>query len=256
MTISERCRSCHAEVPLEWLEPMSCRGKRLPGTGVWRSQSEGGRCPKCASALAERIAQRQRRLKIYLRLLQLGGGEKPYREFRFENFDIEPENAQACGLARAFNPDRDNLYLWGACGVGKTHLAFAIVRAACEAGRTVEFLKPPQLLRRIRMRDPNEEQREIDRIARADVFVLDDLGIGNDTLFARQVFQEILDARILAYRSGLVVTSKYSLGALAVKLDDDTISSRLAGMGRTIRLGGPDHRVPKMPGEIYTARRS
>ena len=168
-------------------------------------------------------------MEMYLRLVRLGGGEKPYRDFRFDNFSIEPENAEALGLARAFNADRDNLYLWGACGVGKTHLAFAIARAACEAGRTVEFLKPPQLLRRIRMRDPDEEQREIDRIARADVLVLDDLGIGNDTLFARQVFQEILDARTFSYRAGLVVTSKYSLGALASKLDDDTISSRLAG---------------------------
>lgn len=243
MTISERCRSCHTEMPPQWLEPIYCGGKQLAGTGVWRNQSEGGLCPKCVIALDERIAQRQRRLEMYLRLVQLGGGEKPYREFRFETFNTEPQNAEAFGLARAFNPDRDNLYLWGACGVGKTHLAFAIAKAACEVGRSVEFLKPPQLLRRVRMRDPDEEQRAIDQIARADLFVLDDLGIGNDTLFARQVFQEILDARMFAYRAGLVVTSKYSLGALAAKLDDDTITSRLAGLARIVHLGGEDHRL-------------
>ena len=244
MTLSEQCRSCFVDVPSQWLDPVTCGGKRLAGTGVWWSQSEGGLCPTCAGAVVERAEDRRRRLELYLHLVDIGGGEKPYREFRFGTYSTTPENAEAFSRARAFSAERDNLYLWGACGVGKTHLAFAIARTACEGGRSVEFLKPPQLLRRVRMRDPDVEQQAIDRIPRADIFVLDDLGIGNDTLYARQVFQEILDARTFAYRAGLVVTSKYSLDALAVKLDDDTITSRLAGMARAIHIGGQDHRLP------------
>ena len=146
--------------------------------------------------------------------------------------------------ARSFNPLRDNLYLWGVCGVGK-HLAFSIARHFCEQERTVEFLRPPQLMRKVRLKDPEEEQRAIHRFASADVFVLDDLGIGHDTVYARQIFQETLDGRDYAYRRGLVVTSKYSLDALAAKLDDDTISSRLAGMCTVIEVGGEDRRVSR-----------
>lgn len=245
MTLSERCQSCLEEVQQQWLAPVMCGGRRLPGTGVWHSQRVGDLCPSCAGELAESMAERQRRFQVYLRLVEVGGGEKPYREFRFETYRATPENSQALSLARAFNPDRDNLYLWGACGVGKTHLAFAIARSACEAGLSIEFLTPPRLTRRTRMLDPNDEQRAIDRIARAEVLVLDDLGIGNDTPYARQVIQEILDARTFSYRAGLVVTSKYSLGDLAAKFGDDTVTSRLAGMAWVVHIGGLDHRLLK-----------
>ena len=190
-----------------------------------------------------RVAEEKRQFALRLRLIALGGGEKPYRQFRFESYEVTLANQVAFTSARCFNPGRDNLYLWGACGVGKTHLSFAIARIMCERGHSVEFLKPPQLMRKVRLKDPDEEQRIIDRFIRAEVFVLDDIGIGNDTAYARQIFQEILDGRDFAYRAGLVVTSKYSLGGLAAKLDDDTISSRLAGMCSVIQVGGTDHRL-------------
>ena len=167
-------------------------------------------------------------METHLRLIALGGGEKPYRQFRFESFTVTPANQLAFTSARSFNPERDSLYFWGACGVGKTHLAFAAARRMLEAGRTVEFQKPPQLMRKVRMKEPEEEQRAIHRFVRSETFVLDDLGIGTDTAYARQIFQEILDGRDYADRFGLIVTSKYSLDGLAAKLDDDTISSRLA----------------------------
>ena len=157
-------------------------------------------------------------------------------------------NDLAFTRARSFSCARENLYLWGPCGVGKTHLAFAIARRFCEEGRSVEFMRQPQLMRRVRLKDPDEEQRAITRLVRTEVFVLDDFGIGHDTAYARQIFQEILDGRDYNYLGGLVVTSKYSLDALAAKLDDDTISSRLAGMCRVTEVGGVDRRLQRRAG--------
>jgi DNA replication protein DnaC len=242
MTTSENCQQCLEDVSQRWIAPITIGGRQLAGTGVWLSQREDGLCATCARNRALQSAEKRRRLTIHLRLVQIGG-ERPYREFRFDRYQTTQENLEAFNCARAFCPERDNLYFWGACGVGKSHLAFSIARAACEAGLTVEFLKPSQLLRQVRMREPEEEQRCLDRIARADVFVLDDLGIGNESLYARQIFQEILDARTSAYRAGLVVTSKYSLSSLAFKLNDDTLVSRLAGMARSVQIKGADWRV-------------
>jgi len=227
----------------EWVPEVHCNGKLLAGTGLFRSPLMDGCCPACSERAKTDAAERKRQLDLRLRLIALGGGEKPYREFRFDAFQILPGNKAAYSRARAFNPQRENLYIWGACGVGKTHLAFAIARRFYEDGRSVEFLRPPQLMRRVRLKEPEEEQRAIDRFVRADVFVLDDLGIGSDTAYSRQIFQELLDGRDYGYRAGLVVTSKYSLDALAAKLDDDTIASRLAGTCKLIEVKGEDFRL-------------
>lgn len=211
---------------------------------MWHSQLTDGLCPACWQTKQTKNAEQTRQLALRIKLMTLGGGEKPYREFRFESYEVIPENELAFTRSRAFNPDRDNLYLWGPCGVGKTHLAFAIARRFCELNRSVEFLQAPRLMRRVRMKDPVEEQQAIDRLVRADVFALDHLGIGTDSAYARQIFQEVLDGRMCAYRNGLIVTTRFSLDALATKLGDDTISSRLAGLCRVIQVGGRDHRLP------------
>jgi DNA replication protein DnaC len=93
------------------------------------------------------------------------------------------------------------------------------------------------------MREPQDEQAILDGLIEADVFVLDDLGMGTDTAYNRQILQEILDGRNFQDRCGLVITSKYSLDGLARKLDDDTIPSRLAAVCRVVDVTGVDRRL-------------
>jgi DNA replication protein DnaC len=204
-----------------------------------------GLCPKCVADLQARRQQEERAQALRAELIELLGGEKPYREFTFERFEITPENQLAYERSKHFNPATDHLYLWGSCGVGKTHLALAIARRCFEETLLVTILQAWQLSRKVRMKDPEQEQVAVDRFVQAEVLVLDDLGSGGDTVFSRQILQEILDARDVTDRAGLVVTSKYSLDELAAKLGDDSISSRLAGMCRVIEVKGVDHRLVK-----------
>ncbi len=243
--VAEFCNQCKADVPTEWVPAVFCGTRALPGTGIRRSQLLSGLCPNCYAFRQAGIIEARKQTESHLKAVSILGGEKPLREFRFENFEVTPQNREAFLRAKSFNEDRENLYLWGPCGVGKTHLAMAIAAQKIAIGRYVCVHKPPQLLRRVRRMDPDDEQRAIDRIIRADVFILDDLGIGNETAYARQSFQEILDGRDFAYRAGLVVTSKYSLDNLARKLEDDTIPSRLAGLCSVIKVEGPDRRSSK-----------
>ena len=108
---------------------------------------------------------------------------------------------------------------------------------------------PSQLVRQLRMKPPHEEQQAIDGFVRADVFILDDFGRTIDTPYAQLVLQEILDARDFRDRGGLVVTSRYSPGALARRLNDDAIPARLAGTCRIVPMTGPDHCLerPRQP---------
>lgn len=239
------CRTCHRTLPWEWVPAVLLNGKPLAGTGVWRSQLMNGLCPKCVADLQARRRQEERAQALRARLIELLGGEKPYREFTFERFEITPENQLAYERSKHFNPSTDHLYLWGPCGVGKTHLALAIARRCFEETLLVTIVQAWQLSRKVRMKDPDQEQAAVDHFVQAEVLVLDDLGSGADTLFSRQILQEILDARDVTDRAGLIVTSKYSLDELAAKFGDDSISSRFAGMCQVIEVKGVDHRLVK-----------
>jgi DNA replication protein DnaC len=93
------------------------------------------------------------------------------------------------------------------------------------------------------MKPPQEEQASIDLLISAQVLVIDAFGTGNDTPYARQVFQEILDGRDHQNRGGLVVTCRFSIPALLRRGADDGVVSRLAGMCRAIEMKGADRRV-------------
>src|SRR5262249_14454706 len=113
---------------------------------------------------------------------------------------------------------------------------------AFERGGTVALITPSQLIRRLRMKSPEEEQQGIERFAVVETLVIDDMGMGSDSAYARQVLQEILDARDFQDRHGLGITSRYSPATLATRMSDPAIASRLAGMCETVEVGGPDHR--------------
>ena len=65
-----------------------------------------------------------------------------------------------------------------------------------------------------------------------------------------QILYEVINERDKSMMSGLVITSNYSLHELAKRMtegpDDqeaDRIVSRLGGLCRAVKVGGPDWRV-------------
>jgi DNA replication protein DnaC len=218
-------------------------GRTLAGTGVWRSQLIHGLCPACQAAAETAHQKKEHAVALHRELVQLLGGEKPFREFTFERYRALPGNRLAFERSRQFDPSTENLYLWGPCGVGKTHLAWAVARRCFEETLSVAILRAWQLNRKVRMKDPEQEQAVIDQFVNSGILVLDDLGVGPNTAFSSQILQEILDGRDFNDRAGLIITSRYSLDDLAVKLGDDSIPSRLAGMCHLIKVSGLDRRV-------------
>jgi len=177
----DQCQKCHRSLPWEWVPALLLNGRALAGTGVWRSQLIDRRCPACQAALEIEREREQRALQRRHELVELLGGEKPYREFTFERFQVAAGNQLACERSKNFNPASDNLYLWGPCGVGKTHLGYAAARRCFEESLSVTIQPAFQLSRKVRMKDPAQEQSAIDEFIRVDVLVLDDLGAGPST---------------------------------------------------------------------------
>jgi DNA replication protein DnaC len=238
----DRCRVCQQDWPWEWVPPLILRGTPLAGTGVWRSALVDGCCTACADTIDRERKRASHARRLRAEFIHVVGGVKPYRAFTFERYRLTPGNRIAFQRAKEFEPSRDNLYLWGPCGLGKTHLAVAILRQWFARGASIELVTPFQLVRKLRMKTPEEEERAIGRLITVKALLLDDLGVGSDTAFARQLLQEILDGRDFKDRGGLVVTSQYSLSGLAVRFHDRSIPSRLAGMCRVVEMSGTDGR--------------
>lgn len=238
----DRCRECTRELPWEWVPPVTLGTKPLAGTGVWRSTLVNDLCPACAAAAANTYARLRRAHARREQFIRLVGGIKPYRVFTFERYRITPANRAAFAQAKAFDASKLNLYLWGPCGVGKTHLAVAILRQSFTRGASGAMTTPFQLVRRLRMKAPDDEQRTIDELVNAKVLVIDDLGAGAESVYARQALQEILDRRDCGDRGGLVVTSPFSPTVLGRRMGDGAVASRLAGMCRVVEVAGDDFR--------------
>ncbi len=140
---------------------------------------------------------------------------------------------------------REGVFLTGSRGVGKTHLAVALMREAMLAVKPVKhfdsfridlqrlplFVSVPELLLEIRdTYNGNEisEKEVIDKYSWVDVLVLDDLGVEKPSEWVLQTLYIIIDRR---YREDLrtIITSNLGIEEKEGKLDD-RIASRIAGI--------------------------
>lgn len=163
----------------------------------------------------------------------------PFEKFTLEKFERLPSNTEALQLATGFDPEKINLFLWGCCGGGKTHLGTAIVRRQVEKGVRVSHQPVAELLRGFRALEGYVEQEKIVAFSRIPVLGWDDLGRGNLSEFGHEILCEIIDKRLMNYRHGLIVTSNLSPDQLVKKFQDDRLVSRLVGMCKVVHMEGP-----------------
>lgn len=172
------------------------------------------------------------------------GGRRALDEFTVEKFNPSDGTRSAFDACRSFNPDTDNIYIHGPTGTGKTHLATIAVRQH----RHPHVTKPINITRHIRSCESARDEHDAIRwYVDERILLVDDLGVGKDTEFAVTTIYEIIDGRYRAMSGGLIITSNLSLDALAQKLGDDRIPSRLAQMCRVFFISGPDHRLEARP---------
>lgn len=141
------------------------------------------------------------------------------------------------------NPS-DGLFITGACGTGKTHLAAAIVRHLTVKRVGVAFKRSADFYREVRelFRTDSEamEGAIISPLEKARFLIFDDLGAGSLSDCERRYTLELLDTRLNRMRP-TVVTSNWSLQEIADKMDD-RIASRLSGFA-ALELAGKDRRI-------------
>jgi DNA replication protein DnaC len=227
-------------------------------------------CPNCGGTgweLVEGKGVRHCPCKITARVdLLLAQAKIPtrFKDCTFETFDSYcPSLARALMTARRFveeypNVDVGLLYL-GSCGVGKTHLAIAALKALIEKGIPGLFYDFRDLLKEIQdSYNPNTRTSELkilSPVLETDVLVLDELGASKPTEWVQETMTHIINKRYLDKKI-TIFTSNYMDMTIGSAYDETLtervgvrLRSRLKEMCKQILIEGDDYR-----GTINTRR--
>jgi DNA replication protein DnaC len=180
--------------------------------------------------------------------------------FQAYNDKLKQALSHASRLAEAFPVADRGLFLLGPPGVGKTHLAVAVLRHVIQKkGARGVFYDTRELLKLIRSTyDPNNrtEERDVLRpVIEAELLVLDDLGAERTTDWVDETLNLIVNTRY-SERRLTIFTSNYDL------IPDDTdprsllfrvgarMLSRLHEMCDFIHVDGADYRTMPPNGTV------
>jgi DNA replication protein DnaC len=214
-----------------------------------------------------------------------------YRHCDFESFDTDlyGDSAEAWDdsikqaklIAQRFAEEympptpetgfEQGLLLMGPCGVGKTHLAVAVLKQVVSRGHSGIFYDYRELLKEIQdSYNPESQSTELgvlEPVLNRDVLLLDDVGAGKPSDWVRETVGHILNSRYNEKRA-TVMTTNYLDPELAgrmrerpsprvvfpsgetARVEKDTLAdrigvrirSRLYEMCRTVEIVAPDYR--------------
>jgi DNA replication protein DnaC len=124
-----------------------------------------------------------------------------------------------CGWVR----DHLNVLVTGPTGVGKSYLASALGQAACRRGLRVLYRRVPRLFDEIALtRSDGTYSKLLAKLAKAELLILDDLGIGSPTESQRHDLLEVMEDRY--GRTATVVTSQLPLAKWHDWIGDPTVA--------------------------------
>lgn len=140
----------------------------------------------------------------------------------------------------------EDLVLYGDVGTGKTHLASALIAAACQQGIPARFYTTSSLVMQLRRaKDEGRLDRELANIAKNQLVAIDEFGyLPIDTEGARLLFQVIADGY---EKRSLIITTNLEFSRWGTVFGDDNMAAavidRIVHHGRLLQFRGESYRV-------------
>ncbi len=188
------------------------------------------------------IETRVKYIKLLLRKSNLG---KKFFTRTFETFEVNPENEpahEAC-YNLASGKRTKGILISGANGIGKTHLAAAIVNYLAEKGTQVYFQNIVDLKDELMNNFRNGTEKIMGKMEKCQVLVLDDLGAERskeNSTFIEELIYKIVNRAYEDERS-IVITTNLENEDIIIRYGDRTMS-RLLDMCDFIHFDSRDRR--------------
>ena len=175
-----------------------------------------------------------------------------------ENISFDPsrnlERTLVLRLAECeFVEKNENILITGSTGVGKSYLGTALGYQACIQGFKVSYFNTSKLFAKLKMAKADGSYlRELAKIERQDVIILDDFGLQTLDSENRITLLEIIEDR---HNNGsIIVTSQIPVQGwydiIGEKTIADAILDRLIHQSHRIELLGESMRKKKSPNKV------
>ena len=151
-------------------------------------------------------------------------------------------------FAMGFGKRPGNLLLFGAPGLGKTHLSAAIAREVSAEGWSVVYDTAAHVFERFENQKFSREEdaevsSDVERILNCDLLILDDLGTEMTTAFVQSALYQIINTRLMEKKS-TIINSNLSPDKIAQRYSAQ-IASRIEGEYHILGFVGEDIRKLK-----------
>ena len=189
----------------------------------------------CECRLKAREEEEARQKKIeweerLKRLRQLSLMDERLANATFDNFEVRPQNEKCHKLLSSYAKRFDQmveksqgLLLYGTVGSGKTYGAACIANYLLDLGVPVIMTSFVKIVDSMRGWS-NPDETMVDRLNRAKLLIIDDLGAERDTEFALERVYDIIDSR---YRSRLPLILTTNLNVTDMLNENDIRYSRI-----------------------------
>jgi DNA replication protein DnaC len=144
---------------------------------------------------------------------------------------------------------QENILITGSTGIGKSHLATALGHQACTLGYKVYYANMAKLFSKLKMgKADGSYMREISKIERQDLLILDDFGLVPIDNQNRSALMEIIEDR--HKKASMIITSQLPVNCwhevIGEKTIADAILDRIVHDAHRIELKGESLRKTRI----------
>lgn len=136
-----------------------------------------------------------------------------------------------------FMKKKENIIITGASGVGKSYLAQALGNQACMMGHKTLYCNTARLLARLKLSKVDGSYiKELTKLAKADLLIIDDFGLQAFDNHAREALMDIIDDRF--NKTSTIVSSQIPVSVWYDIIGEGTIADAILD-----RLVNSSHRI-------------